>query len=147
MSETLVARRLLFVDEFGYKIRVFLIDKRGDEWADGWEVLVDYPELLRLIGRVTKEHLEQAFLRWPEPLKKDIKYDAKAARSRWPTALLECALWGDCAMQGEVCWEPGKNRCEIYEPGKREPENVRWKLQDLYNHLRDGYAVAIVEQE
>ncbi len=145
-SEALVVRRLTFVDSFKKKINIFAIDRRGTTWADGWEVLNDYPEILNLCGKTTAERLDQAFHRWIEPLVKDIRYNAQDALKRWPTSVTECWLWGNCAMQGPVCWVPAKNPCNLYQPGKTQTEPVRFKLQELYNHMRDGYVVMIVEQ-
>lgn len=146
MSEILVARKLTFIDSFKKKILVFAIDKRGAEWADGWEVLARYPEVLQLCSKSTQEHLDQAFGRWIEPLVKDIRYSSKACLTRWPVDLVECWLWGSCAMQGDPCWNPSKNPCNLYQPGKFESENVRFKLQMLYNIWREGYVAVIVER-
>lgn len=146
MSSDLVARRLTFVDKIRGPLKFFAIDRDGDEWAAGWEFLVDYPELYDLVSKTTAEHLEQAFLRYVEPIAKDIRYTAKQTLERWPEELIECYLWGDCVMQSKVCWLPVKNKCEVYQPGKGQPEQIRIKLQDMYNLLREGHVIIVVDQ-
>jgi len=146
MSDKLVARRLLFTDKVRGNLRFYAIDHLGTKYADGWEFLEEEPELLHLVSKTTAEALEQAFLRYKEPLIKSIRYSGPQCLLRWPERLKECYLWGGCVSECDICWVPSKNKCEMYQPGKRLKEATRIKLQELYNLWRDGFVVILVEK-
>lgn len=140
----LVTHQFNLIDKFDRKYKIYAIDKKDQELAEGWSFLLGEEEITKLFSFSTKEHLQLALQGYLDPFLAKIRYKPNECLDRITDKHRPCQLKAHCASFQPSCFDLKHLKCLMYESDFSQKEFGR-KMAELFRLWQDDYYVFIID--